>query len=634
MNPITASPRSIERAIQRRAGWAVAAILGATLAAYFPALKAGFIWDDDGFVTRAGLRSWQGLWRIWFEPGATEQYYPVLHSVFWLEHGLWGEAALGYHWANIVLHAAAACLFVLVLRRLWGVGKEARVPAAGAWLAGMLFALHPVCVESVAWITEQKNTLSTVFYLLAALAYLRFDEPREGRRGLTSYWLATGWFILALLSKTVTVTLPAALLVVGWWRRGRLSWRRDGVPLAPWLALSAAAGLVTVWVERTFIGAQGAAFALGFTSRWLLVGRQIWFYMGKLVWPANLIFIYPRWRMEAAAWWQGGYLLGVVALTAALWWWRRRSRAPLAAWLFFVGSLFPTLGFFNVYAFIFSYVADHWTYLASLGAFALAAAGLARALAAAPVAIARAGRMLVLLGLTGLGVLTWRQCRMYRNAETLYRATLDRNSSCWMAHNNLGAILTRSDRAAEALEQFDAALPLAPPFAEIQFNRGDALVMLGRLPEAVWAYEAAIRLQPAYAAAHANLGHALLAMGRLGGAILHYEQALRFHPDDADSEANLGYALAHTDRLPEAVFHYERALALRPGFPEAHNNLGTALARLGRLPEAIVEFREAVRLKPDNPDNHRNLGFALRDLGKDEEAAAQFEAAARRGTNR
>jgi tetratricopeptide (TPR) repeat protein len=414
----------------------------------------------------------------------------------------------------------------------------------------------------------------------------------------------------------VTVTLPAALLVVGWWRRGRLSWRREGVPLAPWFVLSAAAGLVTVWVERTFIGAQGAAFALGFTQRWMLVGRQIWFYVGKLVWPANLIFIYPRWRVDAAGWWQGGYLMGVVALTAALWWWRRRSRAPLAAWLFFVGSLFPTLGFFNVFAFIYSYVADHWQYLASLGAFALAAAGLARALAAAPAAIARAGRMLVLLSLTGLGALTWRQCRMYRDAETLYRATLDRNSSCWMAHNNLGAVLTRSGRAAEALEQFDAALPLAPPFAEIQFNRGDALVMLGRLPEAAGAYEAAIRLQPAYAAAHANLGHTLLAMGRPGEAILHYEQALRFRLDDADSEVNLGYALAHMDRLPEAIFHYERALALRPGFPEAHNNLGIALARLGRLPEAIVEFREAVRLKPEDVAVRNNLVRALEDSGR------------------
>ena len=472
MNPMTASHRSTERAIHRRAGWAVAAIFGATLAAYFPALKAGFIWDDDGFVTRTGLRSWHGLWRIWFEPGATEQYYPVLHSAFWVEHGLWGEAALGYHLANLVLHAAAACLFALVLRRLWAVGEGARVPEAGAWLAGMLFALHPVCVESVAWITEQKNTLSTVFYLLAALAYLRFDEQRwspasesaagGGRRGLTSYWLATGWFILALLSKTVTVTLPAALLVVGWWRRGRLSWRRDGMPLAPWFALSAAAGLVTVWVERTFIGAQGAAFALGFTQRWMLVGRQIWFYVGKLVWPANLIFIYPRWKMDAATWWQGGYLLGVVALTAALWWWRRRSRAPLAAWLFFVGSLFPTLGFFNVYAFIFSYVADHWQYLASLGAFSVMAAGLARALAAAPAALARAGRMLVLLSLTGLGALTWRQCRMYRDAETLYRATLDRNSSCWMAHDNLGVILARTGRLPEALRHYEEALRLNP----------------------------------------------------------------------------------------------------------------------------------------------------------------------------
>ena len=243
-------------------------LLCATLAAYAPVWRAGFIWDDDGHVTRADLRPLRGLWRIWSEPGATQQYYPLLHSAFWLEHRLWGDSPLGYHLANIVLHAAAAFLLYRVLRTL-------RLP--GALLGASAFALHPVCVESVAWVSEQKNTLSAVFYMAAALAYLRFDGERRSRW----YVLASGLFLMALATKSVTATLPAALLVVLWWRRGRLSWMRDVLPLAPWLCMGAAAGLVTAWVERTYIGASGAPFRLGVGGA-LPRGRQ-----GRLVLPGK-----------------------------------------------------------------------------------------------------------------------------------------------------------------------------------------------------------------------------------------------------------------------------------------------------------------------------------------------------------
>ena len=221
-----------------------AAILLMVVVAYLPAIRGGFIWDDDAHVTKPELQSLHGLWRIWSEVGATQQYYPVLHSAFWLEHRVWGDTAAGYHLLNVLLHATAACLFVAVLRRL-------AVP--GAWLAGMIFALHPVCVESVAWISEQKNTLSAVFYLAGALAYLRWKDSADGpsSRGESrrwsawsgQYWLATGLFVLALLTKSVTATLPAALLVMFWWRRGRLSWRDDVVPLLPWFVMGVTAGL-------------------------------------------------------------------------------------------------------------------------------------------------------------------------------------------------------------------------------------------------------------------------------------------------------------------------------------------------------------------------------------------------------
>jgi hypothetical protein len=225
--------------------WQFAVIFIVAIAAYWPALGAGFVWDDDGFVTRPEMQSLHGLWRIWFDVGSTEQYYPVLHSAFWLEHRIWGGAAGGYHLTNVLLHAASACLLAAILRRWW--------PMRGAFLAALLFALHPVCAESVAWIAEQKNTLSTAFYLAAALMYLRFDEERKPRRYLAGLAL----FALALLSKSVAASLPAALLVVIWWRRGKLSWNRDIFPLLPWFALGAGTGLFTAWVERKFVGAQG-----------------------------------------------------------------------------------------------------------------------------------------------------------------------------------------------------------------------------------------------------------------------------------------------------------------------------------------------------------------------------------------
>src|SRR5215469_1554199 len=283
--------------------WAL--VLGATLIAYLPALHGGLLWDDDHHVTSPELQSLHGLWRIWFEPGATQQYYPLLHSAFWFERHFWGDAVLGYHLVNVMLHAAAACLVIAIARRL-------ELP--GARLAGFIFALHPLCVEAVAWISEQKSTLSAVLYLASALVYLGFDRTR--RR--SHYLLALGLFVLALLAKTVTATLPAALLVVFWWRRGRLDWRRDALPLLPWFALGAAAGIVTASIERTSIGAQGPDFALSFAQRLLLAGRALCFYLSKVLRPSDLIFTYPRWTLNAGNWRQWLFPLGMLIVAGAL----------------------------------------------------------------------------------------------------------------------------------------------------------------------------------------------------------------------------------------------------------------------------------------------------------------------------
>src|SRR5579884_482884 len=259
------------------AAWPWLLIFAAALICYWPAMNGKPVWDDDVHLTRPWLQGFDGLRMIWFQLGATQQYYPLLHSAFWVEHRLWGDAVFWYHLLNVLLHACSACLVVLIARRL---------ALPGAYVAGLVFALHPVCVEAVAWISEQKSTLSGAFCLASAFVYLGYDDTRRRSR----YWLAFALFALALLSKTVTATLPATLLVVLWWKRGKLGWKRDVLPLAGWIALGAGVGVFTAWVERTYIGAEGADYTLTLVQRFLLAGRAIWFYAAKLIMPVNLMF--------------------------------------------------------------------------------------------------------------------------------------------------------------------------------------------------------------------------------------------------------------------------------------------------------------------------------------------------------
>lgn len=524
-----------------------ALLVVATCIAYTPALHGGFLWDDAAHVTRPELRSVDGLRRIWFDLGATQQYYPLVHSAFWVEHRLWGDAPFGYHLVNVLLHAAVAALAYFVLRKL-------RIP--GAALATAIFSLHPVHVESVAWITELKNTLSAVFYLTAAWSYLRFDEERESRW----YVLGLALFVAGLLTKTVIATLPGALLVVFWWQRGTLSWKRDALPLLPWFGLGAIAGLFTAWVERTLIGAEGAAFSLTAVERCLLAGRATNFYLGKLFWPAHLIFIYPRWEMSAGIWWQYLFPLGASALVATLWLMRGRWRGPLAAVLFFGGTLFPVLGFFNVYPFLFSYVADHFQYLPSLGVIALVSAGLALGLKSLPPARRRAAQGAVVALVGALGILTWRQAHMYGDIETLYRTTIERNPGAWMARVNLGKILAERGRAPEAAAQYEEILRRTDRWAG---PPRDAIAGFAR------------------SQAQNNLATMLAEAGKLDDAASRLEDAIRANPAYADAYFNLGLVREGQQRLDDAEAAYRTAIKLGPRLAEPHNNLAIVLYARG-----------------------------------------------------
>lgn len=593
----------------------------ATLLAYWPALNAGFIWDDQpGHVTRPELRSLDGLVRIWTEPGATQQYYPLLHSAFWLEHQLWGDAPFGYHLVNVLLHATAACLFAALLLRL-------AIP--GAWLAAGLFALHPVCVESVAWISEQKNTLSLVLYLGAALAHLRFDSTgaRDRPRSPRAYALATALFIAALLSKTVTATLPAALLVLAWWQRGTLSLRRDALPLLPWFAGSALAAVATASFEHTLIGAQGADFALTTAQRLLLAGRAVWFYLGKLLLPLDLSFIYPRVVPDPTHVLPWLVLAATVALLAALVWHSHRSgrRGPLAAALLFGGALFPALGFINVFPFLYSFVADHFQYLPSLALFAFAAPCLTRL----PPLMQRLTSGVLLLSLAAL---TFHQAAHYRDVFALYAHTLEKNPTAWMAHNNLGVALVETGRADEAIAHFEKTLVLRPVYAECENNLGDALNQLGRSTEAIPHLETALRLQPRYADAANNLGIAFMATHRADEGLARFAEAIRLKPTYALAHRNLGLATARSGRTAEAIPHFARAVALNPAYAEAQLEWATALTILGRYTDAFPHFEAALKLNPSSADAHATYARALASAGRLEDSARHSAEAQKLGS--
>jgi tetratricopeptide (TPR) repeat protein len=613
-------------------------VFAVVLASYWPALDGAFLWDDPAHLTSAELRSWAGLWRIWFVLGATQQYYPVLHSAFWIEHRLWGESMVGYHLVNVLLHATSSCLLAVVLRRLWtsterrpGGSKQRSIWPGFEWLAALLFAAHPVCVESVAWISEQKNTLSLFFYLLAGMVCLDFSAQRRWR----SYVLATVLFLLALGTKTVSATLPAAILVVLWWRNGRLAWRRDVLPLLPWFAAAVAAGLFTVWVEKKLIGAEGAPFDLSVAERVLLASRAVWFYLGKLVWPADLTFFYPRWDVaqEAPHW--IGYLFVGAAVTVLFFLYRRKSRGPLAAWLLFVGSLFPALGFFNVYPFIFSYVADHFQYAACPVFFSAVAGGLAW-VATRPTPWVRAstgvfGCVLVL----GLVWVSREQSRLYQDVETLFRHTVASVPQSWMAHHNLGLALSRSaDRGGEAIAEFRKTIELNPKFPEAHFALGRELLKHpASRTEAVAELERAIQLRPHYAEVHHALGvHLAKQPGRLEEAMRHFEEALKMRPHAAEFHLNFANALAKDPvHLPEAMAHFEEALHLQPDYGRAHNDYGIVLAKLpGHQDEAIRHFEQALSLDPNFAEGHYNLANTLAEMpGRTLEAISHFEQALR-----
>jgi tetratricopeptide (TPR) repeat protein len=480
------------------AGWIFPLVLVAAIfAAYQPAWHAGFIWGDESR-------------RLW----------------------LFGSNATGYHLLNLGVHAANSILLWLILRRL-------RVP--GAELAAGLFALHPVMVESVAWISGFRGLLVAFSCFLVVTAYLRFDPDRRWHW----YAIALGFFGSALLAQTSVATLPGALLLVFWWQRGRLTWKRDWIPLLPFFALGVLK-VVSVASGGPKMG-EDLGFPYTFVERGLIAGRALWFYLEKIIFPANLLFIYPRWFVRQDQAWQYLYPLGVLTGLLVLWLSRHSRRGLLAATLFFIATLFPALGFFNLPEFAFSFVADHRVYLASAGVLVVWAAGaveLKRRLGDTFM------RGLGVAVLAGLGILTWQQSRQYRDAETLYRLTLKKNPDAWMAEGQLGALLVKSGRYEEALPHLIEARDSQPQNVEVMYNLGVALGQLHRIDEALSMFEEVVRTRPDDAAVQYNLGTALLQEGRTWESVSHFNKALQLDPNLQAARVGLEIAQRELARPP------------------------------------------------------------------------------------
>ena len=572
-------------------------VVSLTLLAYTPALRSGYIWDDDRYLTNNPLiTAPDGLCRIWFSLDSPSQYFPLTYTTFRIEHALWGLNPLPYHFVNLLLHITNAIL-------LWRLLNLLKIP--GAWLAAGIFALHPVQVESVAWITERKNLLMGFFFLLTLIAWVAFINA-ELRQRWRFYVMALVFCALALFSKATACTLPVALLLILWLEKKPIN-RQRLIQIVPFVLLGLLMGLVTTWWEHYHQRTQGAEFAIGPIKRLLIATHALWFYAGKLVWPAKLTFSYPRWNLVPDDPLAYVWLVGLIGVAAVIYFARRYTgRGPEVAAIFFAGTLSPLLGFIMLYTFRYTFVADHYQYIACIGLIALFASAVSMAASKLQsrwrLDVATTALLLVVLAR-----LTWHQAMIYPNAETLWTDTIAKNPASWLAHNNLGAELLRKGELNEAMKHFEMSLAIKPDHAEAENNLGNVFLRKGDTDVAIAHYRKALEIKPDHAPAFVNLGNAFARRGDWNESIVDYQRAIELKPDLAEAQNNLGFAYQEEGNLEAAVRCYEKAIALKPDYAEAHFNLAEALRELGRRDEAVAHLKTALRIKPDYSDAKREL---------------------------
>ena len=601
--------------------WRLLLILSVILA-YTAVWHAGFIWDDDSHLTaNPCIVGPLGLKEVWTTSAAG--ICPLTYTTFWVEHALWGLKPLPYHLVNVLLQAACAVL-------LWRVLRELRIP--GAWLGAALWALHPVGVESVAWITEMKNTQSGLFFLLSILFFIKWLRTKGSDRVTGNGWnYAVSWFFaaLAMASKSSTVILPLALWLCTWWIEGQWRWR-NVARVIPIFLLSVVASASSIWTQSLQLApVTDPQWARSWPERLATAGAAVWFYLGKLLWPPPLITIYPRWQIEAGQW--VSYLPGLAVIALLLFFFRLRrvvwSRACFFAFAYFIVALLPVLGLIDNFIFHYSFVFDHFQYLASIGPLALAGATLslfsASVLSQRPWLQTSLGAGLLLI----LGVASWQRTLVYESEKTLWTDALAKNPAAWAGQNNLGIYFLRQGQVDQALEHFQKALAINPKHEEAYTNLGLALLKKGQLDEAIAQYQTVLKIDPNYAQAHSNLGNAFLQKGQLDEAISQYQMALAINSNYAEADNNFGYALFKKADWTKRPKRYQKALEIDPGYGQARNNLGLALFQKGQLDEAMGNFQKALEVDPNNVETQGNLGDAFFQKGQLDEAIKRYEKA-------
>ena len=644
------------RYFSRRDVLAVLALAVLVGVSYVPALQGGFVWDDVIFVAEQPMiREASGLRGIWFSPADLKEghYWPLVYTSFWLEHKLWGLAPAGYHAVNVLLHLINSLLVWRLLIRL-------AVP--GDLVIAAVFAVHPVHVESVAWIIARKDVLSALFYLTAVLAWIRFTEaPRWGR-----YLPALALFAAGMLCKSIVVTLPAALLIWHWWQRGRVT-RTDLLRLVPFVVVAVG---ITVADLSYYASTEQPPLGYSPLEGVLIAARALWFYAGKLLWPTDLAVIYPLWEIrigDPLAW---AYVVAAAALAVLLWYGRRRiGRGPLAGALFFTVTLAPVLGFVDFSYMEFSFVADRYQYLASMGVLAVLIGAAVHGANKLPRAYRIGACGLALAVVAVLGTLTWRQAGIYRDEVTFFRHVVAFNPEARGAHSNLGGALVKLKRFEEAEEQLGRALELDPRDLTALQSMAESRRKQERYEEALQWYRAALEIDRRYALAHAGMGETMFhleryeealksmaqavalqpdlpmaaslhpfmgrasrELGRLEVAAEHFGRARELQPRDPGTLDELAEALRFQNRYEEAIEPYRAALEIDPDYAPAHAGLGDTLFRLERYEEALKSMARAVALQPDLPMAgllHRLMGQAAQELGRPEAAAEHYADALR-----
>ncbi|MBI1248714.1 tetratricopeptide repeat protein [bacterium] len=571
-----------------------------TLLVYSPAIMAGYIWDDDDYVTQnPTLTNWSGLVSIWADPSATPQYYPLVHTSYWIEYRLWQLEPMGYHLVNVLLHGGNAFLLFLILRQL-------KMP--WAWFAAALYAIHPLNVESVAWVTERKNVLAVLFFCLATLAWMRFlpidnrDPEEKEKQPAGANWLFYGLtllaFIGALLSKTVTCMWPVAIVLLYWGAKHRWKiWQLAS--LTPFFLVGAGMGLLTAYLERKHVGAEGIEWNFSLVEKVMIAGRVFWFYIGKTLLPYPLVFFYPRWEISGSHWWTLSWAISAAVLVVLLFVFRQRlSRWPLAGVLIYAATLFPAMGFFSVYPMRYSFVADHFAYIPFLALMTLAA-GLVWQIPREKVRLGIAIGAIAILSLITLG-----RCLVYEDAEALWVDTLAKNPASCAARINLGLIYMDRGFVTSDPQKISEAEDLFQFVTQCRIDREKGYYHLGLIaarrqeyPHAVDLFRQALEIKPTYSEARYNLA---IALNKAGNSQKALEQFRQIEDPKYLYDARLlaGILSFSQEQYKDAEKDFQFAVDQQPDSIEALINLATVQLKLGKLDAAETSLSHAKAIDP------------------------------------